>query len=99
MSADGAHSTVIEAPGVLELDVTDVVDRWLYQGMDNHGFLMGTGDTISDKPGAGSWTLAFGASEGDQDKRPALIIDMVGTPPTPETIAERTLGGITETCV
>lgn len=88
---EGAQSRVIEAAGVVELDVTDVVQRWLYQGEDNHGFLIRTGGTIWGRPDAGGWKLTLAASESPEGNGPALVIELAGTPPTPETIGERTL--------
>ena len=43
-------SRVIAEPGTVHLDVTDVVDAWLYQGFENNGFLIRTGETIFGKP-------------------------------------------------
>ncbi|MBI3920504.1 MAG: Ig-like domain-containing protein [Armatimonadetes bacterium] len=91
MRTEGAQTQVIEKAGLVEFDVTDLVDRWLYQGLPNDGFLIRTGDIIWGKPDAGTWALAFASSESQRGKGPALVVEMSGKPPTPETITQRTL--------
>lgn len=91
MSDQMQASRVIESAGVIEFDVTNMVDGWLYQGLSNHGFVVRNGGTVFGKPGAGTWTLEFAASESEDGNGPALIVEMSGRPPSPATIAERTL--------
>ncbi len=87
-------SQVITRPGLVDIDVTGIVDAWLYQDLPNYGLLIHTGGDISG-PGSeqevGSWELSFASTEAESARRPALVIEMTGTAPTPETIAERTL--------
>lgn len=90
MRNEDLQSLVIETPGIVEFDVTAVVDRWLYQGLANHGFLLRTGGPIFGVPDAGSWKQTFAASEV-KEGGPVLIVEMVGEPPTPDTIPQRTL--------
>ena len=63
MRNENLQSLVIEAPGIVEVDVTAVVDRWLYQGLANHGLLLRAAGPIFGAPDAGSWKPFFAASE------------------------------------
>ncbi len=83
-------SRVITEPGVVQFDVTNIVDAWLYQGAQNNGFLIRTGETIFGKPGAGTWQLVFASSEADEGG-PELVVELAGTVPTPEEAHERAL--------
>jgi len=91
MRMDAATSQVIGAPGDVAFDVTDVVDGWLYQGVANDGFILRTGDTVFGLPDSGTWTLTFADSSAPAGAGPRLIVEMAGSPPSPETIADRTL--------
>ena len=82
MDAEGRARLVIKQPGTIEFDVTDVLERWLYQGIANRGFILATGPTIFGRPGAGTWTLAFASSESGE-QGPQLAVEMVGVPPVP----------------
>jgi len=90
MSASGRAGRVITGPGQVELDVTEAVGRWLYQGVPNYGFLIATGPTIWGAPDAGTWRLEFASSEAEAGG-PELVVEMEGTPPTPETAEARAL--------
>jgi hypothetical protein len=92
MIDDLAARCVITKPGAVEFDVTEIVERWLYQGLPNHGLMVTASPPIFGKPNAGSWTLSFAASESKQSEmRPALIVEMEGAPPSPEKANERAL--------
>ena len=92
MIDDLAARRVINKPGVVEFDVTEIVARWLYQALPNHGLMVTASPPIFGKPNAGSWTLSFAASESKQSElRPTLIVDLAGEPPSPDTAAERAL--------
>lgn len=92
MIDDLATRRVITQPGVVEFDVTETVERWLYQGLPNNGLMVTASPPIFGKPNAGSWTLSFASSESKKSQvRPTLIVEMEGTPPSPETAAERAL--------
>ena len=83
---------VITKPGAVAFDVTEIVERWLYQGLPNHGLMVTASPPIFGKPNADSWTLSFAASESKNSRmRPTLIVEMEGAPPSPETAAERAL--------
>ena len=88
---DQAVAQTITQPGTVEFDVTPLVNAWLYEGVPNHGLLLRTGKTIFGNPGAGSWTLDFAASESEADQGPALIVELEGVPPTPDTAEARAL--------
>jgi hypothetical protein len=83
-------SQVISAAGAVELDLTAIVDQWLYQGRPNHGLLLAMGPAIFGKPGAGAWQLSFAASESGADG-PTLTVELADAPPTPADLAARTL--------
>lgn len=85
MTAPGRAVKAVVAPGKVDFDVTDIVERWLYQGVQNNGFIIATGPTIFGRPNAGTWRLAFASSESGEDG-PSLIVEMEGTPPTPDTV-------------
>ena len=74
---------VIEKPGVVEFDVTGIVERWLFQDMDNLGLMITASPPIFGQPDQGSWLLAFASTEAKSKYRPALVIDLQGTPPDP----------------
>ncbi len=84
-------SRVITEPGVIQFDVTNIVDAWLYQGAQNNGFLIRTGETIFGKPGAGTWQLTFASSETEAGSGPALIVEMTGNPPAPQDAQDRAM--------
>lgn len=88
-----AHESrrIIEKPGPVEFDITETVERWLYQGLPNHGLMVSTSPPIFGRPNAGRWTLSFASSEAKDGKGPALIVEMEGRPPTPEQAHSRAL--------
>ncbi len=86
----GRVAMAINKTGAVEFDVTDIVERWLYQGVQNNGFIVATGPPIFGRPDSGTWTLAFASSESGKDG-PQLVVEMEGTPPTPETAKTRAL--------
>jgi len=86
-----ASRRVIEKPGVVEFDVTAIVERWLFQGMDNLGLMVTASPPVFGQPDHGSWLLAFASSEAEDKHRPALIIDLQGTPPDPAEANQRAL--------
>ena len=88
-----ATKRVITKPGVVDFDVTEIVDRWLYQGLPNKGLMVTSSSPIFGMPDAGSWTLSFASSESKKKKQkgPTLILQMEGTPASPERYRERAL--------
>jgi len=74
------YKQVITAPGTIDVDVTSLVDRWLYQDLPNNGFLISTGGPVFGKPDLSTWKLAIASSESGSNG-PKLIIEMNGTPP------------------
>lgn len=91
MRSELATERAITKPGIVDVDVTEVVESWLYQGLPNYGFIVTASPPIFGKPNAGSWTLAFAASEAKNGRGPALILEMEGAPPSPETAHKRAL--------
>ena len=65
----------ISGIGKIEIDITRIVDAWLYQGIPNYGLMIKTGDVIGGKPNAGKWKIEF-ASSGDKEHAPVLKIEM-----------------------
>ena len=82
---------VIEQPGWVEFDITETVERWLFQGLRNDGLLVTASPAVFGRPNHGSWTLEFSASEAVGDPGPALLIEMEGQPPRPARAQERAL--------
>jgi len=90
MIQSGRATKVIGEPGRVEFDVTELVARWLYQGIPNYGFIVATGPTIFGRPDAGTWKLEFASSEAATGG-PELVVGMEGTPPAPGTAEARAL--------
>ena len=67
----------------VKVDVTEMVDAWLYQGIQNNGMMLRIGKTIFGKPNAGRWHVIL--------KEPTLEIEMTGTPPSPSDLKSQTL--------
>ncbi len=84
-------SRKVSRKGKLEIDVTSLVERWLYQGMENHGLLLTASPPVFGRPNLGSWRLEFASSEDRQGRGPALSIEFEGTPPKPDTAVRRAL--------
>lgn len=81
---------VITKPGTMDIDITGLVDRWLYQDMPNYGLLISTGGAIHGRPDIGSWKISIAASESG-DKGPKLIIEMFGKAPKADSAAKSAL--------
>jgi hypothetical protein len=77
----------IAKPGTLEIDVTSIVDHWLFQNVPNNGLLISTGGPVFGKPDLGTWKLALASSKSGSG--PALIVEMAGSAPRPGS-AEKT---------
>jgi len=88
--ARGQARQVVTKPGPVEFDVTEIVEGWLFQGQANHGFLLTMGSPIFGRPDAGAWSLEFAGSEA-KENGPELIVELEGTPPTPEMAERRAL--------
>lgn len=86
----GQSRQVVTRPGTVEFDVTEIVEGWLFQGQPNYGFLLTMGSPIFGKPDAGAWTLEFASSEAEKHGL-ELIVELAGTPPTPEAAEQRAL--------
>ena len=98
-----ASKRVVTKPGVVDFDVTKIVERWLYQGLPNRGVLITTSQPIFGMPDAGTWTLTFASSEAKPKRAPksskkfakiagpTLILEMAGAPPSPEAADKRAL--------
>ncbi len=84
-------SRQVSREGKLEIDVTSLVERWLYQGMENRGLLLTASPPVFGRPDLGSWRLEFASSEDKQGRGPTLLIDFEGAPPKPDTAARRSL--------
>ena len=91
MDLDLAVSQAIDASGIVEIDLTAVVNAWLYEGLANHGLLIRTGGAIFGRPNAGTWQLAFAASESKKKNGPALVVKLAGEPPRLEDLSKRAL--------
>ncbi len=76
------YRQVISAPDSIDIDVTSLVDRWIYQDLPNNGFLISTGGPVFGKPDLNTWKLAIASSESGSNG-PKLIIEMSGNPPLP----------------
>ena len=76
-SGDEDRQVSAEIPngGEILIDVTRIVDAWLYQGVPNYGLMIKTGKTIAGRPNAGKWTIEF-ASSNDKTGAPALLVEM-----------------------
>jgi hypothetical protein len=83
-------SQVIAAPGAVDVDITSLVEQWLYEGRPNYGLLLAVGPPIFGKPDAGAWALSFAASESGAGG-PTLTVELAGDPPTPADLPARTL--------
>ena len=59
MIDDLAARRLITKRGAVEFDVTEIVERWLYQGLPNHGLMVTASPPIFGKPNAGSWTCSW----------------------------------------
>jgi hypothetical protein len=88
--ARGQARQVVTKPGPVGFDVTEIVEGWLFQGQANHGFLLTMGSPIFGRPNAGVWSLEFAGSEA-KENGPELIVELEGTPPTPEMAERRAL--------
>jgi hypothetical protein len=67
----------------LKLDVTSMVNAWLYQKDHNHGIMLRIGKTVYGKPDIGKWDVAL--------TKPVLEVEMSGTPPSPSDLKSQTL--------
>ncbi len=65
----------IAQTGEVAVDITRIVDAWLYQGRDNDGVMIKTGGYIAGRPNAGKWEIEFSSSK-DKQHSPKLIIEM-----------------------
>ena len=74
----------------VKFDITNMVDAWLYQGIQNHGIMLRIGKTIFGKPNAGRWHVIL--------KEPTLEIEMTGTPPSPSDLKSQTLRFFHQLC-
>jgi hypothetical protein len=76
-------ATVVAKHQTVEVDLTAIVDAWLYQGRPNHGLLLRIGETIFGRPNAGAWNVKVSEM--------TLTVEMTGRPPTPAAQPARTL--------
>ncbi len=59
-------SAVATSPGLVEIDVTSMVNAWLYQAKLNNGFMIQLGGPIYGIPGGTARGIAFDSSETSQ---------------------------------
>ena len=74
-------SLVPTGVGKIELDVTDALQKWLYEDKPNNGFVIQLGGPIDGIPGDPSFQVDFYASESSQYLRPRLEMELTGTGP------------------
>ena len=86
-----AARKVIEKPGVVEFDVTEIVEHWVFQGLSNHGLLITSSPPIFGQPDQGSWLLEMASTEAGAKLRPQLVIDLEDRPPAPGDASHRAL--------
>ena len=67
----------------VEIEITDIVDAWLYRGHRNDGLLLRIGGTIFGRPNAGAWDVKVSEL--------TLTVELTGRPPTPADQPARTL--------
>ena len=91
MSKELVDESNFVKPGVVEIDVTDLVEQWLYQGLVNDGLIFVTGSPVFGRPDHGNWTVVIAASEADDATGPELVVELEGEPPTPQLVYQRAL--------
>jgi hypothetical protein len=67
----------------VKFDITNMIDAWLYQGIQNHGIMLRIGKTVFGKPDIGKWNVVL--------TNPVLKVEMTGTPPSPSDLKSQTL--------
>ena len=69
--------------GLIQVDVTSIIDAWLFQGLPNHGLLLRMGPVIHGVPDAGAWEVTL--------SQPILSIELGGRVPTIADQPSRTI--------
>jgi hypothetical protein len=82
-SKNQISSLILPKEKQVEFDVTNMVGAWLYQGVQNHGFMLRVGKTVFGKPDIGKWNIVL--------TNPILKVEMTGTPPSPSNLKSQTL--------
>jgi len=76
------NSQIILHKGFVKFDVTEIVNRWLYEGKENYGFFVKTGPRVSGLPMIGSWDIQIASSRNsDTAIVPVLEVIMEGDAP------------------
>ena len=76
-----AFDMQLDSVGLVEVDITNIVNGWFYEGLPNYGLLIYTGPPVFGKPDLGNWKITFESTHGKEALQPVLEVVMAGKPP------------------